>query len=95
MFMMTAVMLAGAVAIDEGAVEVLLDDLSDGKFGSAAMNAYSKLVEQFDSSCTKTSADDVGAIVGGDETRQNTMLMLGSFENLSVGDHAGDDSYDS
>lgn len=92
---MAAVVLAGAVAIDDGAVEVLLDDLSDGKFGSAAMNFYAELVEQFDSSCTKTSADDVGAIVGGDETRQNTMLMLGSFENLSVGDHTGDDSYDS
>lgn len=95
MFVVAAVVLAGAVTIDEGAVEVLFHDLCNRKLGSSAMNFYAELVEQFYSSCTKTSADDIGAIVGGDETRQNTMLMFGSFENLSVGDHAGDDSYDS
>ena len=92
---MAAVMLAGAVAIDEGAVEILFHELCNRKLGSSAMNLYAELVEQFYSSCTKTFADDVGAIVGGDKTRQNTMLMLGSFEYLGLCDHAGNDSYDS
>ena len=95
MFVVAAVVLAGAVAIDEGAVEILFHDLCNRKLRSSAMNFYAELVEQFYSSYPQSSADDVGAIVGGDETRQNTMFMLGSFENLSVGDHAGDDSYDS
>ncbi len=95
MFVMAAVVMAGAVAIDDCAAQILLHQLGDGQLGCAAVNTYAELVEQLYCSSTQTSADDVGATVGSDESRQDTMLVFGSFEYLGRSDLASNDSDDS
>ena len=95
MFVMTAVVMACAVAIDDGAAQILLHQLGDGQLGRAAVNTYAELVEQFYCTGTQTSADDVSATLGSDESRQHAMLVFGSFENLGRSDLTGNDSDDS
>jgi len=94
MVTITTIMAAGTVTIDNGSTEILFNNLLNWKLWCATMNLDSKLIEQFYSTTTQTTADDVGAVVLSNEAWHGTMCMLGSCEYFCLRNLACYDSED-
>lgn len=77
-----AVVVAAAVAVNDLSAEILLEQSINRKLGSTGMDLDAHLVEHVHGSGAKTSADDVRAALGGDETRHRAVLVLRCFQSL-------------
>ena len=77
-----AVVVAAAVAVNDLSAEILPEQSINRKLGSTCMDLDAHLVEHVHGSGAKTSAEDVRAALGGDETRHRAVLVLRCFQSL-------------
>ena len=76
------VVMAGGIAINQGAGEIARNDFVDGHSRDTAVQGDTQLVEQLDGAATNAATDDIGATLGSKEARHGTMLVLrGLFDN--------------
>lgn len=84
----TAVVVAAAVAIDDGSVQEQLQDFFDLDGRGTGVDLDAQIVKQGDCSGTKAAAQDIRAALGCQEPGHRTVLMLRGLQDCGVNDLA-------
>ncbi len=83
-----AVVVAVAVAIDDGSVQEHLQDFFDLDGRGAGVDLDAQIVKQDDGSGTEAAAQDIRAALGRQEPGHRTVLMLRGLQYGGVDDPA-------
>ena len=81
-----AVMMATAIAIDDGSVQELLQDFFHLDGGGAGVDLDAQIVKQGDGSGTETTTQHIRAALGCQETGHRAVLMFGSLQYVGGDD---------